>query len=272
MEKYKNRTSSFSNHKDYELPKVVSSESIIKSGYDKRKKLCEASEIAKIIINKCLDKRYDLDFVKLQQLLTLIQGTMLARYNRTFFPQDIYNLETPIIIEVHKDILTQDINLEKTNTEYVFSDEEELVVDEILKRFAPFTCGLIKNAFVFNVLDKIRTEKETVIPTEYLKLLFLEFGFGVTEKENKESIANSRKSNSKFLYLASYYADLIYTDFPRIWLPNPDTGYVPQKHDLAKMAYTVAEKGFIEKYCLDEYEVKQLRLIRHYRKNFVSNM
>lgn len=266
MEKYKNRTSSFSNPKAYELPQVVSSDSIIKSSYAKQKQLCEVSEIAKIIINKCLDKRYDLDFVKLHQLLTLIQGTMLARYNKTFFPQDIYNLETPIIIEVHKDILAQDINLEKTNTEYVLSSEEESVVDEIIKRFAPFTCGLIKNAFVFNVLDKIRTEKETVIPTEYLKVLFLESGFGVTEKENKESIANSRKSNSKFLYFAGYYADLI--NFPIVWVPNPDPEYDPHKYDLAKKAYIEAENSFIEKYCLDEDEVKQIRLIRHYRKKY----
>ena len=267
MEKNKNRTSSFSNPKDYELPQVVSSDSIIKSCYAKQKQLCEVSEIAKIIINKCLDKGYNLDFIKLHQLLTLIQGTMLARYDRTFFPQDIYNLETPIIIEVHKDILTYDINLERNNLEYTMSVEEESVVEEILERFGIYNCNTLKTTFVLNVLDKIRTGKETVIPNEYLKMVFVEFGFKVT-KGNQPIVDNVKETNGKYINFAEKYADLICTDFPREWLPNPETGYVPPKHDLGKMADTISENGFVEKYCLDEDEVKQIRLIRHYRKKY----
>ena len=271
MEKHKNRTSSFSNSKEYALPRVVSSKSIIKSSYAKQKELCEASKIAKIIINKCLDKGYNLDIIKLQQLLTLIQGTMLARHDRTFFPQDIYNLETPIIIEVHKDILTQDINLEKNNTEYTMSAEEESVVEEILERFGIYNCNTLKTTFVLNVFDKIRTGKESIIPIEYLKMVFFEFGFDVA-KGNQPIVDNDKEENGKFINFVEKYADLISTDFPREWLPNPETGYVPPKHDLGKMVDTIAENGFVEKYCLDEDEVKQVKLIRHYRKNFVSNM
>lgn len=267
MEKHKNRISTFSSPKDYVLPKVVSSETIIKSGYNKQKKLCKASETAKIITNKCLEKGYNIDFVKLQQLLTLIQGTMLARYNRTFFQEDIYNLATPFILEVHLDILRNNIKLERNQTECVFSDEEESVVDEILERFGIYDCNSLKTTFVLNVLDKISTEKETIIPIEYLKIVFFEFGFNVT-KDNKPIIEKSKESNSKFINFAEKYADLISTDFPREWLPDPETGYVPPKHDLRKLADTVAENGFVEKYCLDEDEVKQLRLIRYYRKNY----
>ncbi|MBQ8192676.1 MAG: hypothetical protein IJZ46_01210 [Bacilli bacterium] len=267
MEKYKNRTSSFSNPKAYELPQVVSSDSIIKSDYAKQKKLCEASKIAKIVINKCLDKGYNVDFIKLQQLLTFIQGTMLAKYNRTFFPQDIYNLETPIIIEVHKDILTQDIKLERNDTEYTLSEEEESVVEEILERFGIYNCNTLKTTFVLNVLDKIRTGKETIIPIEYLKMVFIEFSFDVA-KGNQSIVDNIKDANGKFINFAEKYADLISTDFPREWLPDPESGYVPPKHDLGKMADTVAENGFVEKYCLDEDEVKQIRLIRHYRKKY----
>ena len=270
MEKHKNKTSSFSNPKEYELPRVVSSESIIKSSYAKQKELCEASKIAKIIINKCLDKGYNLDFIKLQQLLTLIQGTMLARHDRTFFPQDIYNLDTPIIVEVHKDILTQDINLDRNNTEYILSVEEESVVEEILERFGIYNYNTLKTMFVLNVLDKIRTEKESIIPTEYLKMVFIEFGFDVS-KGNQSIVDTKRESNGKFINFAEKYADLICTDFPREWLPDPETGYVPPEHDLGEMADTISENGFVEKYCLDEDEVKQIRLIRNYRKNFVSN-
>lgn len=267
MEKHKNRTSSFSNPKEYELPRVVSSESIIKSGFSKRKELCEASKIAKIIINKCLDKGYNLDFIKLQQLLTLIQGTMLARYGRTFFPQDIYNLETPIIVEVHKDILTQDINLERNNPKYTMSIEEESVVEEILERFGIYDCNRLKTCFVLNILDKIRTEKENIISIEYLKMVFIEFGFDVA-KRNKPITDTKRESNGKFINFAEKYADLICTDFPKEWLPNPETGYVPPKHDLGEMADKIAENGFIEKDCLDANETKQLKLIRYYRNNY----
>ena len=270
MEKHKNRTSSFSNPKEYELPRVVSSESIIKSSYAKRKELCEASKIAKIIINKCLDKGYNLDFIKLQQLLTLIQGTMLARHDRTFFPQDIYNLEIPIIIEVHKDILTHDIILERNNPGYTMSIEEESVVEEILEKFGIYDCNTLKTTFILNVLDKIRTGKEIVIPIEYLKMVFLEFGFDVA-KGNQSIVDYCKETNGKFINFAEKYADLICTDFPREWLPEPEIGYVPPKNDLGKLADTIAENGFVEKYCLDEDEVKQIRLIRYYRKNFVSN-
>ena len=98
----------------------------------------------------------------------------------------------------------------------------------------------------------------------------VEFGFDVA-KGNQSIVDYCKETNGKFINFAEKYADLICTDFPREWLPEPEIGYVPPKNDLGKLADTIAENGFVEKYCLDEDEVKQIRLIRYYRKNFVSN-
>ena len=234
---------------------------------EKQEKLCKVSEIAKIVINECLEKGYNFDIIKLQQLLTIMQGAMLAKYNTTLFTQDIFNYGTPIIKEILQDILTKEINLGKNNSDYILSTEEKSVIDEIIKRFGIYDFNTLKTSFVLNVLDKIRSGKEVIIPTEYLRLVFLEFGFGITE-ENKSNKTNNKTSNGNFIIFTEEYADLICTDFPRKWMPDPETGYVPPEHDLVKLAETTAENGFVENYCLDEDEVKQLRLIRYYKKNY----
>jgi len=233
------------------------------------KKLCKASETAKILINKSLDRGYDIDIIKLQQLLTLIQGTMLARYNKIFFPEDIYCLEFTIIKEVHHDILSKQIILEKTNTDYVLSDEEKSIVDEILDRFGIYNHDTLKTTFVLSVLDKLYFNKEIIIPLDYLKIVFDEFGFGVT-KEIKSNIGDKKTSNGTFVNFVSKYATLISNDFPKKWLPNPGSNYVPSEPDLGRLVDTIAENGFVEKYCLDKEQVKQLKLIRYYRKNYTN--
>lgn len=225
---------------------------------ENQESLCKASEIAKIVINKCLEKGYTMDIIKLQQLLTLIQGDMLAKYNITFFPQDIYFLETPTIKEILNDISEKKINLEKNKkSNYVLSIEENYVIDEIIKRFGIYNSNTLKTSFIFNILDKIYLKKEDIIPIEYLKILFLELGFNIKD-ENKTLEVSSKER----------YSNLTSNDFPRKWLPNPETKYVPTKHDLGKLADTISENGFLENYCLDEDEVKQIKLIRYYRKNY----
>lgn len=52
------------------------------------------------------------------------------------------------------------------------------------------------------------------------------------------------------------------------WMPNPETRDVPIEHDLVQLAKKNVENGFVENYCLDEYDSKQLRLIRYYKKNY----
>lgn len=77
--------------------------------------------------------------------------------------------------------------------------------------------------------------------------------------------------NRKFINFDEKYADLVCEDFPKKWLPSPETGFVPPQHDLVHLAETIAPDGFVEKYCLDEKEVKQIKLIRYYRNNYMRD-
>lgn len=234
-------------------------------------KLCEVSKKAKIVINKCLKNGYDIDVLKLQQLLTLMQGTMLARYNITFFPQQIIIMDDgPLIREIMQDVLTNKINLETNNSDYILTISEESVVDDIIKRFGIYDCSVLNTSFVLNVLNKIHSAKEkTIVPMEYLKIVFLEFGYDVIECDKENTNNNDNKvSNGMCVNFAKKYADLVSTDFPRKWMSDPETRDVPLEHDLVQLAEKTVENGFVENYCLDEYDVKQLRLIRYYKKNY----
>lgn len=73
------------------------------------------------------------------------------------------------------------------------------------------------------------------------------------ELDNKETNVNFTEK----------YKNLINTNISKKWLPNPETEYVPTKPDLVKLADQTIENGFVETYCLDESENKQLRLIRN---------
>jgi len=236
-------------------------------------KLCEVSEKTKIVINKCLEKGYTIDIIKIQQLLTLIQGTMLAKYNTLFFQQGIIMVsDGPIIKEIMQDVLTREINLSKNDSDYILSAEEESVVDNIIKKFGIYDCNTINTSFVLNVLNKIcSTKEETIIPIEYLKKVFLEFEYGNTE-ENKtnEKNNNSETTREKFIDFAKEYDNLVSTDFPRKWMPDPETGYIPPELDLVELADRTTENGFVENYCLDEYDAKKLRLIRYYKQNYLK--
>ncbi len=235
-----------------------------------QEKSCKVTEVAKIIINRCTEKGYSIDDVKLQQLLTLIQGTMLAKYNIPFFTQDIYVFESPIIKEVLYGIITKEINFEvNINNDCVLSSEENLVLDEIINKFGIYDSDILKNLLVLNVINKIKSKNEILIPIEYLKIVFEEFGFGITN-ENKSAINDNKKLDRKFKNIEELYSDLISISsyFPKKWLPDPETRCVPSEPDLVKLSKNTVENGFIEKFCLDEDQVKQLRLIRYYKKNY----
>lgn len=51
-----------------------------------------ASERGKYIVNKCIEKGYKINTLKLEKLLILIYGTILSKHQKHFFQEDIMAL------------------------------------------------------------------------------------------------------------------------------------------------------------------------------------
>ena len=230
--------------------------------------LCEASEKAKVIVNKCLEKGYNIDISKLEQLLVLIQGATLARHNRNFFNQSIIATEDGLMIrEVERDFSSYAFCFEEPLEEnIILLENEQVIADNIVERFGIYSANSLKGAIILNLLAKTCYQSgiPTIVPTEFIKDVFVTYGFG-QEPEKTEYIQAGDKID-----FSKKYAHLICKDFPTRWLPDPEKGEVPTEHDVFELAETIVENGFVENCCLSDEQVKQIRLIRHYKNNYIN--
>lgn len=230
--------------------------------------LCEASEKAKVIVNKCLEKGYNIDISKLEQLLVLIQGATLARHNRNFFNQSIIATEDGLRIkEIERDFSSYAFCFEQPLEEnIILLEHEDAIVDSIVERFGVYSANSLEGSIILNLLAKTcyQNGTPTIVPNEFIKDVFVAYGFG-QEQEKIEYIQTGDKID-----FSKKYAHLINEDFPRRWLPDPETGGVPTEHNVFELAETTVENGFVENHCLSDEQVKQIRLIRHYKKNYVG--
>lgn len=232
--------------------------------------LCEASEKAKVIVNKCLEKGYNIDISKLEQLLVLIQGATLARHNRNFFNQSIIATEDGLRIrEIERDFSSYAFCFEETLEEnMILLEHENVVADSIVERFGIYSANSLKGSIILNLLAKTCYQNgiPTIVPTEFIKDVFVAYGFG-QESEKKEYAQTKDKIDFSQKYAHLMPEDVV---FPKRWLPNPETGEVPTEHNVFELAETIVENGAVENYCLSDEQVKQIRLIRHYKKNYIS--
>lgn len=103
-----------------------------------------------------------------------------------------------------------------------------------------------------------------IINGKNIKIMSIE---PLCEVENELYATNNKLSNTKTRKFAEKFEKIVNTEIPKKWLPNPETGYVPQGQNLMKLALATTEKGFVENYCLADSEVKQLRLQRKFEKS-----
>lgn len=234
-----------------------------------KKILCEASEKGKIVVNKCLDLGYKIEPLKLEQLLILIHGMMLAKYNEPFFKQEIISTEYGLVIrEIERDFLEYDSGFEEKLQDYILlSDNEEKTVEYIIKRFGVYNHKLLKDVIILNLLNEISCKEGTsnIIPNQFIREVFLAYNYDNPETKQKK---DNYISSSKMIDFSKEYADLVNEDFPKYQLPNPETGYVPKELNLFEIVDRTLEYGFVETYCLSEEEAKKLRLIRSYKKKY----
>ena len=110
--------------------------------------MCKASEVGKIVINKCIDLNLPIDVQKLQKLLVLMQVECIQRSGKQLFKEDIRVWDCGVAIkEVDEDFRFNKTAFKEKNQEYInLLDIEEASVDYILREYGE------KNAFELNAL------------------------------------------------------------------------------------------------------------------------
>lgn len=117
---------------------------------------CLASEYAKLVINRCIDKGISLSNIKLQKLLIIMQGVMYACYNEPLFKQNITGASYGLALkEVNKDFLADFEFKEKYFTYIVPLDKEKKVIDEVLNIYGKLDVFELNNLPVMQQLYKI---------------------------------------------------------------------------------------------------------------------
>lgn len=105
--------------------------------------MCKASEIGKIVINKCLKLDLDINTQKLQKLLVLIQIECIEQSGYPFFSEDIRIWDCGVAIkEVDEDFRANGTKFSKEDKQkenLVLLDSEQKYIDTILEQYGNLT-------------------------------------------------------------------------------------------------------------------------------------
>lgn len=99
--------------------------------------LCKASEIGKIIVNKCLDKGIEINTQKLHKLLVLAQIECIKDSQFPFFSEDIEVWDCGVVIrEVDEDFRQYGVRFyEQLDEKIILLYSEMNYIDNILKQY-----------------------------------------------------------------------------------------------------------------------------------------
>ncbi len=148
-----------------------------------RKLMCEVSEKAVCIVNKCLDKNISINTSKLHQLVILIHGTMLSKYQKSFFTENVYATDIRLVVkELEQDCLMGKISFEERMPEYIcLFQKEEQVIDAILEKYADVDFLEIGKEKVLRQLREFCYDEENktigLVPNELIEKTFDYYAF-----------------------------------------------------------------------------------------------
>lgn len=99
--------------------------------------LCEASEKGKVVVNHCLNKGCRINTLKLEKLLIIIHGMMLAHHKKPFFKNSIVPTKNGLRIpEVDRDFIINVISFDKKFDEQIaFLDREWEMTEYIINTY-----------------------------------------------------------------------------------------------------------------------------------------
>lgn len=232
------------------------------------KEICEKG---KIVINRCLEKGYSIEPLKLQQLLILMHGVSLAKFNKPFFEEPVLATNYGLALEgIEEEFGEYSLGFqERFQEQLVLEIDEQAILESIILEFGIFDASSLRKMYMLNVLEKacFQNGKKIIVPNEFIREVFVDYGFG--EKQEPIKVENST-SNGKFIDFSQKYANLWCRFSPKTWPIDFETGERLPEHDLAQLAGRICENGFIEQCCLSDEDVKQIRLIRNYRQNYLD--
>lgn len=168
---------------------------------DMNKILCEVSEKGKSVVNRCILNGYEVEPFKLQYLLIIMHGTMLAMYDKPFFRQNVYANEKRVFIdEISRDFLKYATRCDEMLKERLFlTKDEEKVVREILEKYGNVSLNELINLRELKILSEVCYDKETdksvVVPNELIKQVFLYYTFYeyISPRQNEKTFTRSLK-------------------------------------------------------------------------------
>ena len=153
----------------------------------------KAREVAKIIVNECIDKGYFLSCYKLEQLLILMKGVYLERYSKSLFSEEIFstdkglwipNVEYSAFIQLKGDLK----NEEKLPVFIAPLEKENEVINYVLDNYGMLYADDIKEAYAMSRLAlKYKGENHNEkISDEELEEYFVKYGYSNLEDKKEE--------------------------------------------------------------------------------------
>ena len=138
--------------------------------------MCKASEVSKVIINKCLSRGFSLTAPKLQKLLVVMQGKCLSEHDKELFKEEVLAWSCGVAVkEVNSDFKNYDFKNSKGLQAYVvLLDYEDKIIDEVLDKFGDKDAITISADYRLSKLVKMFYEegKSNIIPKNIIKDIF----------------------------------------------------------------------------------------------------
>lgn len=154
--------------------------------------LCGASEKGKIVVNRCLEKGFFINTLKLQKLLILIHGSMLETYQLPFFSQRVIAKPQGLIIpEVDRELIRYTVEFKEKFLEQVsLLEQEEKIVSDIIENFGNYDIARLNEVTVLKVLKGLCYNGYSTnnVPRELIKEVFTDHKFYCSDNDKKEKI------------------------------------------------------------------------------------
>ena len=159
--------------------------------------LCGASEKGKIVVNKCLDKGIKITTLKLEQLLILMQGTCLAKYNEFLFYENIILTPEGLKIEeVDKDFISFAAGFKEKLQEYhSLLDYQNAIIDDIISVYGEKST--LELSEVGPLHDLANYKDYGIIQTFEIMKVFKNWGYQMYGDEPRNGIPYHKKHTKK---------------------------------------------------------------------------
>ena len=145
---------------------------------------CLASEKGVVVVNECLKKGIEINTLKLEQLLILIHGIMLSKYNKPFFYENVVARDFSLMIqEVDEDFRAYGIEFKEPFEEYItLLEKEEEVMKYVIEKYGNLDffdlnefCVLKKLRKRFIEENKNNIDSKNIIPNIEIEKEFDDF-------------------------------------------------------------------------------------------------